>query len=144
MGCLVIDEVFREKVSNLIRRAKSNFLTKEHIEKLKKGDRAPAGDSGFGIFLDVGFKVAFTIEQWTAEDIPLELRGWYRHISISLNDELPPRSTVEFLLKEFGFRQNLDGIVKNGGMFYCEKEANPDAEIDAINVMEKMEKTDES
>jgi len=118
MGILVIDTEAKERISKLKEYAESNeFSIDDLLDIYNDPSKAAGCFKEHNLLLDDGYRVVFSIEQQPKFKV--------RHISISLNDKIPPVKSVELIIKEFGFTSELTD---------CHIYEEPNA----INILEKI------
>lgn len=116
---LVINNVAKSDIAKLIEFAESNELSFDDLLDIYNNpDKSPGYNPEFNCLLNVGYRVVFTIEQ--------QPKFKAKHISISLNEDMPPIDSVKLILQEFGFKNKLEDC-----HIYMEE--------NAINVLEKID-----
>jgi len=103
MAILILDKESRQRVSDLKAYAKANEFSKEDLLAIVADPSTAAGNFSKFNWQSQGYRVVYTIEQHP--------KYKFKHISISLNEKLPPVSVATFLMQEFGFEKSLDDCV---------------------------------
>ena len=126
MRPLIITEDIRDQIKKIMTHAYNNIVT---IPKTKEPKRLKeittvGNNDKHCIFIPVGFKVVFSIEDWEDQ------LGLTRHLSTSINTpgKIPSFIEVDMLIEEFGFDNPLHKCLICGELF--------DNNQTAINVLE--------
>lgn len=117
---LQIEEKSKKEIQKVLQYAKDHPVT---IDKLFDG---PVGDNpDYICYVHPSFRCAFSFEKQPS--------GWYRHLSISIDDEsqLPHPIIVETIMHEFGF----EGAITDQASVWLEPKDNPRA----VNILTKEE-----
>jgi len=102
MSILIIDEQAKARITEVKEYAERNHYSIDDLLDIKNGAQEPPGDNGFySCHLSEGYRVVYTIEDQPAI-------GLIRHMSISLNEQLPPVQAVKLIMEEFGFAKELE------------------------------------
>lgn len=94
MPPLMLDPEVQSRIIEVINYAENNPYTPSKVER----EISPGDDPEHTCYIPEGYRCVFTIDFNGA---------WFRHISISVNQELPPVSAAVQLMKEFGFKKEL-------------------------------------
>lgn len=101
MGVLVIDAEAKERISKLKEYAESNEMSLDDLLDIYNDPSLAAGRlKEHNILLYNGYRVVYTIEH--------QPKFKARHISISLNNQLPPVHAAQLIIDEFGFENSLE------------------------------------
>lgn len=101
MSVLIIDEEAKARIKEVKDYAERNHYSIDDLLDIKNGAQEPPGDNGFfSCHLMNGYRVVYTIEDQPSV-------GLVRHMSISLNEQLPPVPSVQLIMEEFGFESQL-------------------------------------
>lgn len=101
MSVLIIDEEAKARIKEVKEYAERNHYSIDDLLDIKNGAQEPPGDNGFfSCHLMNGYRVVYTIEDQPSV-------GLVRHMSISLNEQLPPVPSVQIIMEEFGFESQL-------------------------------------
>ncbi len=121
MSVLIIDEEAKARIKEVKEYAERNHYSIDDLLDIKNGVQEPPGDNGFySCHLMEGYRVVYTIEDQPSV-------GLVRHMSISLNEQLPSVPSVQLIMEEFGFENQLQDC-------YLFLEDTPTGK--AINVLE--------
>lgn len=102
MSVLIIDEAAKERIKEVKEYAERNHYSIDDLLDIKNGAQEPPGDNGFySCHLMTGYRVVYTIEHQPSI-------GLVRHMSISLNEQLPSVPSVKLIMDEFGFESQLE------------------------------------
>jgi len=123
---VVIDDVVKEKIKQVIEHANNNITSLETLKKVAIGQANPVGDSEeFTVYIPDGIKAVFSIED---QSKPI---GLCKHLSVSVNlkGRAPHPAAVIMIMQEFGFKNDLDTCIVWNENF-------GDGTLNAINVIE--------
>lgn len=121
MSILIIDEATKERIKEVKDYAERNHYSFDDLLDIKNGAQEPPGDNAFySCHLSEGYRVVYIIEDQPSV-------GLLRHISVSLNEQLPSVPSVKLIMEEFGFETPLEEC-------YVYLEDTPTGK--AINVLE--------
>lgn len=132
MRILQIDQRGKEAIQRLKTYAEGHKVDLESIKRMASGTQSPVGnDTNYSCYLHDGYRIVFSIEQQSS--------GWYRHISISVDDpqKVPSVPSTEMIMNEFGFK----GTVNDCDSLWIE----PDVpvinvgKVSAINLVQRIE-----
>lgn len=133
MRILQIDKKAKEAILRLKLYAENHKVDLETMKKMVNRIVSPVGDNlNYVCYLHDGYRIVFSIEEHPS--------GWYRHISISVeNNTLPSISSTELIMKEFGFQ----GAVENCADIWIEENisvAGVGNDIIAVNLIWRIYK----
>lgn len=119
---LIITNEIRAQIKKVVDFAEANPFTYEDLmyRMMNPSDAPGLMDSHTCLFK--GYRVAFSIEE--------QAQFKARHISITLNEDVPPPTSVLLIIQEFGFKVPL-----NGCHVYMEELSNGGG---AINIIEPI------
>lgn len=107
---LIIDDEAKEKIKKLIAYAEQHPYTMDDLLDIYNKQKEPPGDNKeFTIYLQVGFRVVFSIEE--------QNQGLFKHLSVSVDhkekDTFPSIQAVRVIAKLMGFKREVkDCIVR--------------------------------
>jgi hypothetical protein len=102
MRALLIDEITRKKIADVIRYAEENVYSMDDLLDMINGQLRPPGDDVFRVIvIPIGYRTVYSLED--------QASGMCRHISISVpnSGKLPSIPAVQMIIKEFGFKNDL-------------------------------------
>lgn len=125
---MIINDNVMRNIKRIIQNAKWNPTPLETMEKLRKGEAAPAGDDGdFSTYIPIGIKVVFTHETQPGNII-------CKHLSISINNnEKIPTIVITILMSLFDFKNSLKTCASLGTVWKESFEG-----VEAINIVEPL------
>ena len=92
---LKIDDNDRKRIQEVIKFAEENeFSLEELMERANNPADCPGMDDKHNCELDSGYRVVYSVEQ--------QLECKCKHISISLNEDLPSIEAAQLIMREFG------------------------------------------
>jgi hypothetical protein len=99
---MIVDEIVTNEIKRIKQNAEWNPTPLETMEKLRKGEAAPAGDDGdFSMFIHEGIKVVYTHETQPGNII-------CKHLSISIHDNKKiPDLIITTLMSLFDFKNSI-------------------------------------
>lgn len=132
---LVMDANAQAVIKKVMDYAENNPFTKSKLLLIAEG-KAPGDDPNYRCNLNFGYNCVFTLDQATDKDTQEPI--WVRHLSVSVDEsnKWPNEQAVSFLMKEFGFRQQLGPDSKL--VVWLENEHDPE-KPQAVNVVEKYD-----
>lgn len=134
---LVMDANAQAVIKKVRDYAENNPFTKSKLLLIGEGKAPPPGDDpNYRCNLNFGYSCVFTLDQATDRDTQEPI--WVRHLSVSVDEsnKWPNEQAVSFLMKEFGFRQQLGPDSKL--VVWLENEHDPE-KPQAVNVVEKYD-----
>jgi len=123
---VIIDETVKKKIASIIDHAEKNITTYEQLKNISKGEKNPVGDSDeFTVLIPQAIKAVFSFEE---QGKPI---GMVKHLSVSvdLTGRVPHPAAVIMIMKEFGFKNDLEHCI----VF---EEKFGDNTLTAINIIE--------
>lgn len=103
MRVLIIDEVAKERINQVIGHAEDNVFSFDDLLDIYNKQATSAGDmTAYTTYLHRGYKVVYSLE--------MQPMGKCRHLSVSVDKagKLPSIDAVELIMKEFGFRGSIE------------------------------------
>ena len=117
---LILNEDHKSSITKLLTHAANNIVSLDQIKKMIAGTEKPVGeDPAFNLNFPGGMRVVYSIEN--------QPYGLAKHISISYNNRLPAIPLVNYLIKFFGFKNQLPS-----------KKTVVWMEGNAVNIIEQM------
>lgn len=88
----------KEAIKTLVAYAESHRIDEDLLIKCLSGEWAAGDDPNYACYVEQGYRIVYSIEQQPS--------GWYRHLSVSVDDseKYPNPVAVEMLMKEFGYK----------------------------------------
>ena len=131
---LMMDEDAQIAIKKVRNYAENNPYTISKLKLVGEGKEPPPGDNpNYRCLLKFGYICVFTLDQATKVDT--EEVVWVRHLSVAVaeSNKWPNEHAVNFLMKEFGFRQQLG---PNSELVVWLENENDPTKPQAVNIVE--------